>query len=334
MGEKDGEETNDKLLNEWIRDVKARHANHLRNIELMEKTERLDETRIRALDSTLKKVTAFMKKLKNIGTTVTPSSLLPELERLNVSKFLDEIASSICEVKIKIADLASLVEFCVRVGSLYAAFPDVLAAEMKKHMPHKKTDKVENPSKLRVDLRLLAELILNGVFQKEGIQLLGAVLSFLVNTDKTEHVNTSILMPLCRSVLFDLTALVPTRVKRSLAERSLKVPLELSSTVFTADQKSAMENLLKSYQESLIKHLNDTRIEMNRLRKSIKRQERTKGDASADDRQRYDQIKAVYDRLLQSAGELSECIGEELPEMTEEPSDDEQDELAAKKVRY
>lgn len=56
------------------------------------------------------------------------------------------------------------------------------------------------------------------------------------------------------------------------------------------------------------------------------------GDASADDRQKFDQLKATYDRLLQSAKELGECLGEEMPEMVEEPSDDEQDELAAKKL--
>lgn len=119
----------------------------------MAEAKHLDESGIRALDSTLKKVTAYMKKLKSIGTTVPPSSLIPELEKLNVSKFLDEIARNICEAKIKISDLPSLVDFCVKVASLYQEFPSILITELKKRIPFKKSDTIANPSKLRVDLK-------------------------------------------------------------------------------------------------------------------------------------------------------------------------------------
>lgn len=94
-----------------------------------------------------------MKKLKTIGSVVTPSALIPELEKLNVSKFLDEIASNICDAKLKISDLSSLIEFCVKVSSLYQSFAGILTSELKKRIPFKKTDTITNPSKLRVDLR-------------------------------------------------------------------------------------------------------------------------------------------------------------------------------------
>lgn len=196
------------------------------------------------------------------------------------------------------------------------------------------------------------------MLKKEGVQLLGSVLSYLVNTDKTEHVHLSILMPLCRSALFDLTGRVPLKHKHHLREPSTSSGLV--SDVLSAQQKTAIANLLKDYFESLVKHVNDVRVDMNRLRKMIKRQERTKGrelsvhsdterqptftkcrslsrnailgDASADDRQKLDQLKATYDRLLQSSTELGECLGEAVPDMIEEPSDDELDELAAKKL--
>jgi len=113
----------------------------------------LNEEALKALDSTLKKLTAFMKKCKGIGTTSSSSSLLPELEKLNVSKFLDEIATNICEAKIKISDVPSLVEFCVKLASLYEAFSPILLSELKKNLPVKKTDTIGNASKLRVDIK-------------------------------------------------------------------------------------------------------------------------------------------------------------------------------------
>lgn len=45
---------------------------------------------------------------------------------------------------------------------------------------------------------------------------------------------------------------------------------------------------------------------MNRLQKSIKRQERTRGDAALEDRQSFDVAKSSFDRLIQDATAL--CI--------------------------
>ena len=119
----------------------------------MEKARYLDDQRLRLMDSTLKKVTAFTKKLKNIGS-ISASQFIPDLDRYNLSKYLDEIAVNICEAKIKTSDLESLIEFCVKMASLYKDFPNHLIQAFRKQMPTKKGDKIENPSKLRVDLRL------------------------------------------------------------------------------------------------------------------------------------------------------------------------------------
>jgi regulator of nonsense transcripts 2 len=94
-----------------------------------------------------------MKRVKTIGSTVTPESLLPELTKLNLSKFVDEIASSVCDAKLKVEDLSSLVEFCVKASSIYATFSENLVIELKKRVPTKKSDEITNASKLRVDLK-------------------------------------------------------------------------------------------------------------------------------------------------------------------------------------
>jgi regulator of nonsense transcripts 2 len=56
-----------------------------------------------------------------------------------------------------------------------------------------------NQSKLRVDLRFYAELINVGIFtHKEGLPLLGNVLTVLVNMDREEHNNVNIILSFCR----------------------------------------------------------------------------------------------------------------------------------------
>nr|CAD2159764.1 unnamed protein product [Meloidogyne enterolobii] len=319
------------IYDNWVLEMQKLVEVREKNIKFLEESQPFDDQRLRSLDATLKKVTAFTKKLKNVSST-TISQLLPDLEKLNLSKYLDEIAFNICEAKIKIADLTSLVDFIVKISSLYNQFSTHLLNEFKKQMPSKKTDKVENPSKLRVDLRFFTELLLNGIFGREGLQLLGAVLAFLVNTDKQEHLNTSVLMPFCKAHFFPITGILPFTIQKEIgeSEEHKEEHTKLISTLFTAEQRSILSKTLDDYWQSLVEHTNKKYLEMNKLKKSIRRQERTRGDASADDRQRFELIKQHFERLQTSLEELTECLGHppiQLP--PEETSEDEREADAA-----
>lgn len=125
--------------------------------------------------------------------------------------------------------------------------------------------------------RFISDLILNGVIDSAGIQLLGSVLSFVLNTDKQEHVNVPIILPFCQANLFDCSGLVPLSCQKSAIESDLQTTDQLLSPRFNPDQRSAFGNLIKNYTKSLIDHLSNVRAKMNSILKSIKRQERTKG---------------------------------------------------------
>lgn len=94
-----------------------------------------------------------MKRVKNIGTTVTPESLIPDLSKLNLSKFVDEIAQCVVEAKMKVEELDSLIKFCVSASQIYSQFSVDLVTEVRKQMPTKRADSIKNPSKLRVDVK-------------------------------------------------------------------------------------------------------------------------------------------------------------------------------------
>uniref|UniRef100_A0A915N158 MIF4G domain-containing protein n=1 Tax=Meloidogyne javanica TaxID=6303 RepID=A0A915N158_MELJA len=100
--------------------------------------------------------------------------------------------------------------------------------------------------------------------------------------------------------------------------------------LFTTEQRSILSKTLDDYWQSLVEHTNKKYVEMNKLKKSIRRQERTRGDASADDRQRFEQTKQHFERLQTSLEELTECLGHppiQLP--PEETSEDEREADAA-----
>ena len=73
---------------------------------------------------------------------------------------------------------------------------------------------VPNASKLRVDLRLFAELIAAGVFtEKEGLPVLANQLTLLMTSDREEHNNLSIVLCFCRHCGDDYAGLVPRKFR-------------------------------------------------------------------------------------------------------------------------
>lgn len=73
--------------------------------------------------------------------------------KVNLSKFVEEIAKTIAEAKIKYGDVQSVVTISVRLACCYAEFSSLLLPEFRKVLPVKRSDKIQNPSKLRVDIR-------------------------------------------------------------------------------------------------------------------------------------------------------------------------------------
>ena len=55
--------------------------------------------------------------------------------------------------KIKTSDVNDLVTFVVQVCSLYPQFSEMLLNELPKQIPTKKSEKIENATKLKMDLK-------------------------------------------------------------------------------------------------------------------------------------------------------------------------------------
>lgn len=73
---------------------------------------------------------------------------------------------------------------------------------------------VLNASKLRVDLRLFADLVTIRVFStKEAMSTLSNQLLWLVKSDMREHKNVSILISFCRHCGDDYAGLIPTKYR-------------------------------------------------------------------------------------------------------------------------
>lgn len=115
------------------------------------------------LDSSLKKNTAFVKKVRQF-TASQLEALLNDLSGLNLTKYISEISCALSETKLKLSDIPAAVTLCTKIHQIYPEFGKNFLENWQKILAIKPGEKMANPSKMRVDLRFFAELLSCGVF--------------------------------------------------------------------------------------------------------------------------------------------------------------------------
>ena len=106
-----------------------------------------------------------------------------------MTKYLTEVTTAIVEIKLKVTDIPAIVELCSLLNQRYSDFSQPFLEAWSKTLTIKKDDKNFNVSKLRVDLRLYCDLVSVGIFPlKDGLSLLGNVLTTLIANDKVHEV--------------------------------------------------------------------------------------------------------------------------------------------------
>ncbi|XP_064084936.1 regulator of nonsense transcripts 2-like [Macrobrachium nipponense] len=267
------------------------------------------------LDSSLKKNTAFIKKLKNL-TENQHDSLIKDLQSLNLTKYVSEVAQAVVEAKLKMSDIATAVHICSLLHQRYHDFAPTLLENWQKVLSPKKEDKIPNMSKLRVDLRLYAELITAGIFApKEGLPHLGNVLTTLVTSDKEEHLNISVLLTFCRHCGEDYMGLVPRKIRLLSEEFQVTVP---QSDFLPKERQKNVRQLLRDYYTSLSKHLLHDHKALQQVEQQNRRLLQTRGELGQDRLTLVENLASGLGKLLANAQQMAELLDEEIPELPED----------------
>ncbi|KAL9686793.1 hypothetical protein QQ045_031186 [Rhodiola kirilowii] len=142
--------------------------------------DRPDAGFLRSLDSSIKRNTAVIKKLKQINEE-QKDGLLDELRSLNLSKFfVSEAVAAICEARLKSAEIQAAIQIlfrriCSLLHQRYKDFSPTLAQGLLKVFSHGKSvedvesDKNMKAMKKRSTLKLLVELFFVGVIEDSSI---------------------------------------------------------------------------------------------------------------------------------------------------------------------
>lgn len=306
------------ILTSYILEIeeKLSQKQELRSLNQNAANTRPSESHFSKLDSSLKKNTAFVKKIKNFSATQL-ETYLKDMSGLNLSKYISEIAAAIVDAKLKMTDVGGAVKMCSVLHQVYVDFSQHLFENWQKTLCFKVGEKIPNPSKLRVDLRFYAELVSVGLFSnKNAFTLLGSVLTTLINMDKEEHFNCSIILSFCKHCGDDYAGLLPRKINELSQKLGIPVP---KSGFLLPEKQQNVRVLLKDYFISLSKHLVKDHQEIQNFEKQNTRILQTKGELSQERKEKLERLQSGYEKLLVSTQQFADILDEEMP-MLRSPS--------------
>ncbi|KAI3995649.1 hypothetical protein MKX01_037928, partial [Papaver californicum] len=116
LGKQDDEE-NVARLEEFKKSMEAKMTLRQSNLN----PERPDTGFLWTLDSSIKRNTAVIKKLKQINEE-QKEGMMEELRHVNLSNFVSEAVTAICDAKLRTSDIQAAVQICSLLHQRYKEF--------------------------------------------------------------------------------------------------------------------------------------------------------------------------------------------------------------------
>nr|VZI12365.1 unnamed protein product [Spirometra erinaceieuropaei] len=305
-------EDNKKILNDYISETKERLD---LKTELLEKNLAAvdkwpEESFFSKKDSTLKKNTAFVKKIRNFSESYK-EALRTDFEGLNLSKYVGEVASAVTEAKIKMSDIAFMLHLCSVMYRRYAEFGGLLLDAWRKSFSQQKSEKSLNLSKLRLDLVLFADLITIGVLpDSDSVRILSSQLTQLTCGDKDSYTNIGIITSFLRVCGDDWAGLIPRKIRLLSEQLGIPVP---RSTFLPNERKTKCRGLFQDYYAGARSRLLAMASETRRVLASNRAHLANRGELHAERKERAEQLIAACRKFHESVSLFSDVVDEELP---------------------
>ena len=255
------------------------------------------------LDSSIKKNSAFVKKLSGIKEAQL-ESLSKELDGLNFARYVEEAADAVAEGKFKLNDVGAVVTIAAKLHVRYEDYSSNLYNSFKKK--YTTTKAADDPSRLKVDLKLIADLTVNGIFtDKLGLGMLHHELKSLIEFDKESNEHSHVLISICKSIGEDVFGFLPQRLRELSLHVGRPVPM---LSVIESKKRAHFVSLVNDYYESAKAHV----LEEHKLLKKMEKQNRSiyaqRGEiheerrmALVEQKEKRDGLKKIIDEL---SGEL------------------------------
>ncbi|CAN4106404.1 unnamed protein product [Withania somnifera] len=279
--------------------------------------ERPDTGFLRTLDSSIKRNTAVIKKLKQINEEQR-EGLMEELRSVNLSKFVSEAVTAICDAKLRAADIQAAVQICSLLHQRYKDFsPSLVQGLMKVFFPGKAAEDVDleknaRAMKKRSTLKLLLELYFVGVVDDTGIfvnivkDLTGV--EHLKDRDATQT-NLSLLASFARQGRYLLGLPLAGQDIRGELFKALNV---------TTDQKRFFSEAFQTYHDASVELLQSEHASLRQIEHENEKILSAKGELNEEIASTYEKLRKAYDQLYRGISVLAEALDMQPPVMPED----------------
>uniref|UniRef100_A0A1D1Y076 Regulator of nonsense transcripts 2 n=2 Tax=Anthurium amnicola TaxID=1678845 RepID=A0A1D1Y076_9ARAE len=277
--------------------------------------ERPDSGFLRTLDSSIKRNTAVIKKLKQINDEQR-EGLMDELRSVNLSKFVSEAVAAICDAKLRTSDIQAAVQVCSLLHQRYKDFaPCLVHGLLKVFFPGKSGDESDvdrnlKAMKKRSTLKLLMELFFVGVMEDAGIftniikDLTG--LEHLKDRDAAQT-NISLLTSFARQGRYFLGLQQPGQEIHDEFFKGL---------IITADQTKILKKAFHIYYDAVTELLQSEHTTLRQM--EIENAKLFRGELSDENAASYEKLRKSFDSLFRSVSSLAEALDLQPPIMPED----------------
>ncbi|MQL74633.1 hypothetical protein Taro_007011 [Colocasia esculenta] len=309
-GKPDDEETVARL-EEFKKSIDAKITLRQSNLN----PERPDSGFLRTLDSSIKRNTAVIKKLKQINDE-QKEGLMDELRSVNLSKFVSEAVVAICDAKLRTSDIQAAVQVCSLLHQRYKDFaPCLVQGLLKVFFPGKSgeesdVDRNLKAMKKRSTLKLLVELFFVGVIEDASIftniikDLTG--LEHLRDRDTTQT-NISLLTSFARQGRYFIGLQQPGQEIHDEYFKGLNI---------VAEQKKILKKAFHTYYDAVTELLQSEHSTLRRM--EIENAKLFRGELSDENAASYEKLRKSYDSLFRSVSSLAEALDMQPPIMPED----------------
>lgn len=312
-GKQDDEQENAARLEEFKKSVDAKIALRQANLN----TERPDAGFLRTLDSSIKRNTAVIKKLKQINEEQR-ESILEDLKTVNLSKFVSEAVTAIAEAKLKTSDIQAAVQICSLLHQRYKDFSSTLVqCLLKIFFPGKSGDDLDSDKNLkalkkRSTLRLMMELYFVGVIEDAGV-----FVNIIKDLTSLEHLKDRDTSQMNLSLLASFVRQGRVFVGLPLSGQDVYEEFFKGLSI-TAEQKKAFRKAFFTYYDAAAELLQSEHTALRQLEHENAKILNAKGELSDENANSYEKLRKSYDQLFRGVASLAEALDMQPPVMPDD----------------
>ncbi|KAG5221706.1 YCF protein [Salix suchowensis] len=272
---------------------------------------------LRTLDSSIKRNTAVIKKLKQIN----------EEQREGLMEDFEAV-TCICDAKHRTSDIQVAVQICSLLHQWYKDFsPSLVQGLLKVFFPGKSgedldMDKNSKAMKKRSTLKLLLELYFVGVTEDNSIFI--NIIKDLTSTENLKdkdntQTNLTLLASFARQGrVFLGLPLSGQETQEEVLLYFLILSLCLTFRHFSTDQKKVFRKAFHTYYDGVAELLQSEHASLRRMEHEDVKMFNAKGEPSDDNVSSYEKLRKSYDHLYCNVSSLAEALDMQPPVMPED----------------